>query len=458
MKVTVRFAPSPTGMIHIGNARTALFNWLFALKHRGRFIQRFDDTDAARSSQRFANGILYDLHWLGIFPDQIEYQSKRFDRYHAAVDRLKAAGLVYACYETQEELDLRRASRAARKLPPVYGREALELTAEQVAAFEADGRKPHWRFLLPNFGTGKPSEPVRTEVTWQDLIRGEEVVDLASVSDPVILREDGTFLYTLTSVVDDIEMGVTHIFRGDDHVTNTGVQIALFKALGAEPPAFGHHNLLTTSTGEGLSKRSGALSVASLREDGFEPMALSSLAVRLGTSEAVAPAFSMAELAAEFDPATASKSAAKFDPADLKALNAPLVHRMDYAQARDRLAILGILGERAERFWTVVRNNIQLLPEAAEWWTILRKGPNPRREFDEADTEFLRLAFDKLPAGPFDETSWKAWFVAIRAESERKGKALARPIRLALTGQESGPELADLLPLLDPEEIRARRP
>ena len=281
MTVTVRFAPSPTGNIHIGNTRTALFNWLYVLKNRGRFFQRFDDTDVARSKQEYANAILYDLHWLGIYPDATYYQSQRFDRYDAAVEQLKATGLLYPCYETAEELDLRRKIRASRKLPPVYGREALALTSAEMAAFEAEGRKPHWRFLLPNYTDGNPENTTRSEVTWNDLVRGEEIVDLASVSDPVLVREDGTYLYTLPSVVDDIDMGITHVIRGDDHVTNTGVQIAIFKALGAVPPEFGHHNLLTTSTGEGLSKRTGALSVGSLREQGIEPMAVASLAVPL---------------------------------------------------------------------------------------------------------------------------------------------------------------------------------
>ena len=286
MPVTVRFAPSPTGNIHIGNARTALFNWLFAMKNSGRFVQRFDDTDVARSKQEYADAILYDLHWLGIFQDATEYQSRRFDLYEAAVARLKRDGLLYACYETAEELDLRRKVRRTRGLPPVYGREALQLTHAQIAEYEADGRKPHWRFMLPNF-RNDPFETERTEVEWTDLVRGAETVDLASLSDPILVREDGTYLYTLPSVIDDIDMGITHVIRGDDHVTNTACRSRLFKALGAEPPEFGHHNLLTTSTGEGLSKRTGALSIASLREAGLEPMTVCSLAVLTGTSENV---------------------------------------------------------------------------------------------------------------------------------------------------------------------------
>ncbi|PSJ65568.1 glutamate--tRNA ligase [Kumtagia ephedrae] len=458
MTVTVRFAPSPTGNIHIGNARTALFNWLFAARHKGRFIQRFDDTDQARSKQEYANAILYDLHWLGIYPDRTEYQSRRFDRYDAAVERLKAAGLLYPCYETQEELELRRKVRLSRKLPPVYGREALALTSEETAALEAEGRRPHWRFLLPNFPAGEPENPERTEIAWADIVRGDETVDLASVSDPVLVREDGTYLYTLPSVVDDIDMGVTHVIRGDDHVTNTGVQIALFRALGAEPPTFGHHNLLTTATGEGLSKRTGALSVGSLRDQGIEPMAVASLAVLTGTSEAIAAVPTMSELAERFDPAAASKSAAKFDPADLVALNHTLLKDMPFAEARDRLGVLGISGDKAEPFWLAVRGNVDSVQDAATWWCILRDGPAETPEFGDEDRDYVRTAFDLLPEEPWDRSTWKQWTEAVKAETGRKGKPLFLPLRLALTGREAGPELADLLPLLDREGTLARRP
>lgn len=457
MTVTVRFAPSPTGRIHIGNARTALFNWLFAQKHKGRFIQRFDDTDIARSRQEYADGTLYDLHWLGIFQDATEYQSKRFDIYDAAVEKLKAAGLLYACYETPEELDLRRKVRRTRGLPPVYGREALALSSEQIAQYRADGRKPHWRFLLPNF-TSDPQEPQRTEIRWDDLVRGEETVDLASLSDPVLVREDGTYLYTLPSVVDDIDMGVTHVIRGDDHVTNTGVQMAIFRALGAEMPVFGHHNLLTTTTGEGLSKRTGALSIEGLREAGIEPMAVASLAVLVGTSENVQAMATMAELAEHFDPAATSKSASKFDPDELLVLNRVLLHRMPFAEARDRLTVLGISDERAEPFWEAVRGNLDRLADAVGWWRIVNDGPQEKPEFSDEDKDFLRQAFDLLPEEPWGATVWKDWTGAVREATGRKGKALFMPLRLALTGLASGPELADLLPLLGRAGTLARRP
>lgn len=457
MTVTVRFAPSPTGRIHIGNARTALFNWLFALKHGGRFVQRFDDTDLERSRQEYADSILYDLHWLGIFPDQTEYQSRRFASYDAAVEKLKAAGLLYPCYETSEELELRRKVRRTRGMPPVYGREALKLTEEERAAHEQEGRKPHWRFLLPNFSSD-PFETQRTEVHWNDLVRGEETVDLASLSDPVLVREDGTYLYTLPSVVDDIEMGITHVIRGDDHVTNTGVQIALFRALGAEPPAFGHHNLLTTSSGEGLSKRTGALSIESLRESGIEPMSVASLAVLVGTSENVTATHDLTELAGKFDPAATSKSAAKFDPDELLVLNRALLHQMPFAEARDRLILLGVSGEKAEPFWTAVRGNLDRLSDAVAWWRVLREGAEATAEMSEEDREFVGQAFDLLPEEPWDGNVWKDWTAAVRKATGRKGKALFMPLRLAITGLESGPELADLLPLVGREGILARRP
>ncbi len=457
MTVTVRFAPSPTGRIHIGNARTALFNWLFALKLGGRFIQRFDDTDQARSTQAFADSILYDLHWLNIFPDAIEYQSRRTDAYDAAVQRLKEAGLLYPCYETAEELELKRKIRLSRRLPPVYGREALKLSADEKAALEAEGRQPHWRFLLPNFGAD-PMEPSRTETGWIDLVRGEEVVDLSSLSDPVLVRGDGSYLYTLPSVIDDIDMGITHVIRGDDHVTNTGVQIALFRALGAEAPVFGHHNLLTTVSGEGLSKRTGALSITALRESGLEPMAVASLAVLIGTAEQVTAEPDMASLAHRFEPEATSKSAAKFDPADLDLLNRTLIHQMPFDEAAVRLLALGISGPEAEPFWNAVRGNLTRLSDAARWWQIVRNGPEPTDELSGDDREFAREAFELLPNEPFDRSTWKHWTDEVKQATGRKGKALFLPLRVALTGLSSGPELADLLPLLGREGALARRP
>ena len=327
MTVTVRFAPSPTGHLHIGNLRTALFNWLFAQRQGGRFVLRFDDTDKERSRTEFADQIAVDLAWIGLAPDRVIRQSERLALYDAAAERLKAAGLLYPCYETPDELDRKRKRLAARNLPPVYGREALRLTDDERQALEAEGRKPHWRFLLPNFADD-PLQPQRTEIHWDDLVRGPQTVDLASLSDPVLIRGDGSYLYTLPSIVDDGDVGVTHVIRGDDHVTNTGVQIAIFEALGLTPPVFGHHNLLTTVSGEGLSKRSGALSLVSLREAGLEPMAVASLAVLVGLPGAIDALPDLAALAERMQFEGSSQSASKFDPSELDRLNADLVHAM----------------------------------------------------------------------------------------------------------------------------------
>ncbi len=457
MTITVRFAPSPTGYIHIGNTRIALFNWLFALKNNGRFILRFDDTDTVRSKTEYAEATIADLDWLGIKPALIEYQSKRIPNYDAAAERLKASGLLYSCYETAEELERKRKLRLARRLPPIYGRDALKLTSADRVKLEAEGRRPHWRFLLPNF-KDDPFSVARTEVHWDDLVRSRETVDLSSLSDPVLVREDGTYLYTFTSVVDDIDMGISHIIRGNDHITNSGVQIAIIEALGAKVPNLGHINLLTTASGEGISKRTGALSIGSLRRDGYEPMAVASLAVLIGTSENVTAVPSMDALAAIFDPAATSKSASKFDPADLDALNRALIHAMPYAQAKDRLTALGIEGDRAEEFWLAVRGNLSRVSDASLWWKIIKDGPAADEQLAEEDRDFVRAAFDLLPPEPWNRDTWKQWTDAVKAQSGRKGKPLFMPLRVALTGLTSGPELADLLPLLGQEGTLARRP
>ena len=454
---TVRFAPSPTGLIHIGNARTALFNWLFSKKAGGDFILRFDDTDEERSKQAYADQIEQDLRWLGMDPDRIEYQSRRASSHDAAADTLKRSARLYPCYETPEELERRRKIRLSRRLPPIYGREALKLSAQERQSFEAEGRKPHWRFLLPNFESD-PFSPSRTEVSWDDLVRGPQTVDLASMSDPVLIREDGSYLYTLPSVVDDIEMGVSQIIRGDDHVTNTAAQIALFQALDAQAPEFGHHNLLTAATGEGLSKRSGALSIKSLNEAGYEPQAVFSLAVLIGTSQSVRAMTSLDELAEIFRPDMASKSAAKFDPGELDTLNKALIQSYPVDRVYERLHAMGVAPDEADRFWSLVRGNIERVSDAEQWWRIISDGPDDQAALDEGDIDFVRQAFDHLPGNPWDDEVWKRWTDAVKQVSGRKGRALFMPLRIALTGRSSGPELAGLLPLLGREETLARRP
>jgi glutamyl-tRNA synthetase len=437
----VRFAPSPTGYLHIGNARPALLNALFARRTGGRFLLRLDDTDAERSTEVFAAAIEEDLAWLGIVPDLFARQSARTAQHDAAADRLRAAGRLYPCYETQEELERRRKRQLGRGQPPIYDRAALRLTAEERAALEVEGRRPHWRFLL---------EP-RT-VTWDDLVRGPAHVDCASLSDPVLIRADGTYLYTLPSVVDDADLGITHVIRGEDHVTNTGVQVQIFEALGAAVPVFGHHNLLTTADGEGLSKRLGHLSLRGLREAGYEPAAVRSLAVLTGSAESVRAVPDLDTLAALIDLGEISRAPARFDPSELDGLNARLVHAMPYAEVADRLAALGIPADSAEAFWLAVRANLDRVPEAAAWWRVTT-GP-----LEPVITEpaVIAAARDSLPLEPFGPETWKAWTAEIKARTGAKGRGLFMPLRLALTGLEHGPDLSGLLPLIGRDRAARR--
>ena len=429
----VRFAPSPTGLIHIGNARTALINWLFAQRGGGRFVLRFDDTDLERSRREYADAIEADLAWLGIVPDLKCRQSERMALYDAAAETLRTTGRLYPAYETAEELDRRRKRQQALGKPPIYDRAALKLSDVDRAALEAQGRKPHWRFKLD-----------ARVVHWDDAVRGPSHIDCASLSDPVLRREDGSYLYTLPSVVDDVDLGVTHVIRGDDHVTNTAVQIQIFEALGAAAPAFGHHNLLTDAGGEGLSKRTGALSIRSLRDSGVEALAVAALAVLVGSAEAVRPIASLAELAATFDLADISRAAARFDEAELKALSARVLRHLPFASVRERLEALGIAGPLAEPFWNATHGNLARLDEAAAWWGVVHGPIAPVVE----DRAFLAEAAACLPEEPWDETTWSGWTTKLKGQSGRKGRALYHPLRLALTGRESGPELAQLLPLI----------
>jgi len=441
MKPTVRFAPSPTGRLHIGNARPALFNWLFALRHEGRFILRYDDTDKERSTDEFARGIAADLDWLGIKPHAVHAQSARFALYHAAAEKLRAMGRLYACYETPDELDRRRKRQLARGMPPIYDRAALALTAEQKAAFEAEGRRPHWRFLLD-----------ARDVAWHDLVRGAAHVDCASLSDPVLIRGDGTYLYTLPSVVDDIDLGISHVIRGEDHVTNTAVQIQIFEALGGVLPVFAHHNLLTTASGEGLSKRLGHLSLASLRESGIEPLAVAALATLVGSADAVRPVGSLAELSALVDLAHVSRAPARFDEAELDHLNARTLHQMAYASAAPRLSAMGIASHDGEAFWLAVRGNLGRFAEVKDWWAVVNGPVTPVIE----DNAFVAAALAALPGGEPDAGTWKLWTDAVKSATGAKGRALFMPLRLALTGREHGPELAPLLPLIGRARLTAR--
>ncbi|MDN5248735.1 MAG: glutamate--tRNA ligase [Alphaproteobacteria bacterium] len=453
--VRVRFAPSPTGYIHIGNARIALFNWLFAKKKNGIFVLRYDDTDTERSRQEYIDSIAEDLQWLGIEPEEIYYQSKRFERYGQITEQLKAAGLLYPCFETAQELELRRKIKLGQGLPPIYDRAALKLTEEQKAEYIKMGRSPHWRFLLPNF-LDDPFRMKPTTVSWLDEVKGAQLIDLSSLSDPVLVREDGTYLYTLPSVIDDIDMEITHIIRGDDHVTNTAVQLAIFNALNAEVPIFGHINLLTTVNGDGLSKRKGDLSLRSLRETGFDPMAIASLAVLIGSSENVMAYSDMQQLGEHFSLTSTSKSAAKFDPEELTRLNSTIMHEKSYSEVQDKLEKIGVTGPKAEQFWQIIRHNIEKLTDIEYWWAVIEDKGLTFHDMVNSDKEFLNTAFELLPHEKIDENSWKKWTKIIANETGRAGKALFAPLRLALTGRSHGPELAKLLPFIEISTIKNR--
>lgn len=455
MTVTVRFAPSPTGLLHLGNARTALLNWLFARSRGGRYLLRLDDTDRARSTEAFAAAIVEDLAWLGVVPDLTVRQSDRAASHADAAERLKAAGRLYPCYETADELDRRRGLRRRQGLPPLYDRAALKLTAADRERLVGEGRVPHWRFLLPNHDAD-PLLIRSAPVAWDDLCRGPQTVDLGSLSDPVLIREDGSFPYTLPSVVDDVELGVTHVVRGEDHVANTAVQIALFEALDASHPVFGHHNFLADPAGAPLSKRTGALSLRALREAGYEPAAVAALAVLTGSSEAVEPVRSLDALAARIDLSKLSRAPARIGDADLGDLNARALSETDYPAVRDRLAALG--ADLGAAFWDAVRGNLRVLPEAAMWAEIVRTGPGAGagEALTADDRAYLRAAADLLPAEPWDQTTAKAWTGVVSGATGRKGKALFGPLRRALTGRDDGPELARLLPLIGSVGTRAR--
>ena len=439
MAVTVRFAPSPTGRLHAGNIRTALFNFLFARKMGGQFILRLDDTDTERSTQEFAEGIREDLTWLGLEWTKEVRQSQRFALYEVAIEKLKASGRLYPAYETPEDLELKRKRQLARGRPPVYDRAALKLTEEEKAKLEAEGRKPHWRFKLE-----------QRDVVWADLVRGTQHVDAASLSDPVLVRADGSYLYTLPSVVDDIDLGVTHVIRGEDHVANTAPQIQLFEALGATPPAFGHHNLLVGAEGQALSKRDRSLSIEGLRAEGIEPVAVASYAAVIGTSDAIAPHASLDELVEGFDFAKLSRAPARFDSTELRLLNARLLHMLTYSAVADRLKAMGVDG--GESFWEAVRGNLAVLAEAKLWWGVVAGKLQPVIE----DAKLCREAAALLPPEPWDETTWTGWSAAMKEATGAKGKALFRPLRLALTGREHGPELRELLPLIGRDRALAR--
>ncbi len=428
----VRFAPSPTGLLHVGNIRAALFNWLFAKRHGGTFILRLDDTDVVRSKPEFEAAIERDLAWLGLVWTRKEKQSDRLAHYDSARDRLIASGRLYPCYETPQELEFRRKRLLAQGRPPVYDRAALKLSDADRARLKGEGRRPHWRFKL-----------TPEEVRWDDLVRGAQHIDEASQSDPVLVRADGTYLYSFTSVVDDIAFGITHVIRGEDHVTNSAAQIQMFQALDAAVPIFAHLPLLVDATGGGLSKRTGSLAVADLRERGVEALAVCALLARLGTADPVEPVTSLDALVATVDFARVGRAAARFSEEELAQLNARTLHILPYEAVRARLA-----DDSGEAFWLAVRGNLPTLADAKDWADVVRGPIAPVIE----DAAFLAEAAAKLPPEPWDETTWKAFTSTLG----RKGRALFHPLRLALTARETGPEMARLLPLIGQTKAEAR--
>ncbi len=441
MSIKVRFAPSPTGMLHIGNVRAALITWLFCRKNGGHFLLRIDDTDQERSKIEYEEAIEDALTWLGLNWDEKANQKNRRDRYDLQIEKLKANGRLYPCYETPEELSLKRKSQLSRGQPPTYDRAALELSAAQIAKYEAEGRQPHWRFKLNH-----------APIEWNDHIRGEVKFNGADLSDPVVLREDGSPLYHLCSVIDDVDFNITHVIRGEDHVTNTATHVQMFEALGAVPPEFAHTSLISDKEGGKLSKRLGSLSIKDMRDDeGLEPMAIVSLLARLGTSEPIEAFREIAPLINSFDFSKFSRSTPKLDTEELMRLNAKIIHETPFEDVNVRLAQMG-LPDLDEEFWNAVRANLQKLGDIKDWWNVAKGPVEPVIQ----DMEFLGEALSVLPDTPWSRETWSEWTGKVKEKTGRKGKELFMPLRQALTGMDHGPELADLLLLIGPEKVKKR--
>lgn len=435
--VRVRFAPSPTGYIHIGNLRTALLNWLFAKQNNGTFLLRFDDTDAERSKAEFVEAIKDDLAWLGLTYDEMAFQSHRLNRYDEVRDQLITQGLLYPCYETSDELEKKRKVQRAQGKPPVYDRSALALSQEQRDMYEREGRKPHWRFLLSN-----------EAIHFHDLIRGDVTLDSGSLSDPVLIRADGSYLYTLSSVVDDVDFGITHIIRGDDHVSNSAVQIEIFRALQAEAPSFAHHSMLVDEQGGPLSKRLGGLSIQNLRADGYEPGALLTYLAQLGHGEPVEISQDPIGLTEGFSLSRLSKAPARLFVSELDAINGKILSTTPFDSVAERLPN----DPKMQEIWPIIRDNVTFLKDVEAWLSYF---------YGERDTVILdenlrQAAIDLLPEGPFDEQTWATWTGLIKSKTGLSGKSLFMPLRQALTGQSRGPEMAMLLPLLDRDLVLKR--
>ena len=430
----LRFAPSPTGYLHLGNTRTALINWLYTRSHKGKFILRLDDTDVQRSEQKYAEQIQEDLHWLGLTYDEVVKQSDRLTSYEKASEVLKSQGRLYPCYETSEELDLQRKIQLSSGKPPLYNRAALSLTPAQIEKYKEEGRKPHWRFKME-----------KGDIRWNDLIRGEVVFKGDLLNDPILIREDGTPVFTLATSVDDLEMDITHIIRGEDHVTNTATQIQIMEAFSGKPNLiqFGHLALISGSKGEGLSKREGSLSLIQLRKEGLEPMAINSLLAKLGTSDPITPHISLGGVLSEFNIQKFGRATPKLDPEDLWQMNIKILQALSFDEVKTRFEGLG-MEEVTPEFWALIQNNVTKFKEIKEWWTICYG----HKAFMEENKYLLEVAEHLLPLEPWDGSTFSSWMNVVKEETGLKGKDLFMPIRRALTGQEHGPELKDLILLM----------
>lgn len=438
----LRFAPSPTGYLHLGNIRTALINWLFARSHKGQFILRLDDTDRQRSEQKYADQIKEDLIWLGFTFDDVVKQSDRLERYGQVTDLLKEKGRLYPCYETPEELELQRKIQISSGKPPLYNRASLALTSEQKEQYQKEGRKPHWRFKM-----------APGEIRWTDLIRGDVVFQGELLNDPILIREDGSPVFTLATAVDDVDMGITHIIRGEDHVTNTALQIQIMETLTDKSNTiqFGHLALISGSKGEGLSKREGSLGIIHLREQGLEPLSISSLLAKLGTSDPITPHIYLNGVLQDFDIEKFGRATPKLDPEDLWQMNIKILQNMPFEDVKGRFEVMGLRDVTPE-FWALTQKNITKFHDVKEWWEIFYG----HKTFKESNIKLLEAAEHSLPLDPWDETTFKTWMDEVKQETGLKGKDLFKPIRQALTGQDHGPELKDLILLMGRPKVLNR--
>ncbi|MDC3084704.1 glutamate--tRNA ligase [Gammaproteobacteria bacterium] len=440
----LRFAPSPTGDLHIGNARTLILNYVYSKSISGELILRIDDTDKDRSEERFYSSIIKDVEWLKISISAIEKQSSKTEKYKKIRDYLIKEGYLYPCYETDEELNRLRKVSLSGGLPPIYDRASLKLTKQEIKDHEANGIKPYWRFKLD-----------RENITWNDLIRGEQTIACNSFSDPVLIRADGTFLYTLPSVVDDIDMGITHVLRGEDHVSNTATQIQLFKILGSNVPNFGHHSLMVQKDGSRMSKRIGSMSLKDIRDSGIEPMTLLNYCARIGTSDAIEAFQSIDQLVNNYSLTKISRSPARFSFEELMGLNKKVLQNISFRTLAKRLIDLDIEGKDAEIFWDTVKTNINTINEAQKWWNIV-KDDKINIDLRQINRDFLKIAQETLPITPWNDKTWSIWTDEISQKTGLKGRELFLPLRIALTGENSGPELAKFILLLGRDLVLSR--